>query len=295
VRRRFPRSGVPSRVKGDQGRLRPVAPCPLGADITGTGTPLVLIHGQPGSAAEWRGVTVALGAEFTVVAPDRLGYGRTGGPAGGFADNAHAVVALLDRLGIERAVVAGHSWGGGVAIALATLAPKRVAGLVLVASVGPAEPVRRGDRLLAIAPVGSAVAAVALGAAGRMLSLTSVRVVVDHRLRTPEADLARLADSWRRGGLWRSFVVEQQALVDELWTLTPALGAIAAPTTVVVGTSDHIVPAAVASRLTAAIPGARLVQIRGAGHLLPYEHPGTLALAVRDVAHPPGGPAVDPG
>src|SRR4051794_20061292 len=79
----------------------------------------VLVHGQPGSAADWAPVRQLLEDDFTVLVPDRPGYGRTGGSAIGFGANADAIVELLDRHGIPSATIVGHSWGGGVAIALA--------------------------------------------------------------------------------------------------------------------------------------------------------------------------------
>ena len=59
---------------------------------------MVLLHGQPGSADDWDHVIPLIEGDFTVVVPDRLGYGRTGGEAGGYAANADALAGLLDRL-----------------------------------------------------------------------------------------------------------------------------------------------------------------------------------------------------
>jgi pimeloyl-ACP methyl ester carboxylesterase len=79
--------------------------------------------------------------------------------AGGFGVNARAVVEEMDARRIERAVIVGHSHGGGVALSVAALAPERVEALVLLASVGPAC-LNGWDRLLA-APVTGEVCAVA--------------------------------------------------------------------------------------------------------------------------------------
>ena len=256
----------------------------LEADIRGQGPPVVLLHGQPGSAADWARLVSLLEGDFTVIAPDRPGYGRTGGTAVGFRANAEAVVCLLDRLGLASAMIVGHSWSGGVALALAEDHPQRVASLVLVCSVGPAEVLSRLDRLLAIPPVGSAVAAVALNLAGAVLSLPPVRQYVDRRVRgTSDESLAAMADAWRAGHVWRSYVIEQRALVHELPALGPGLAAVQAPTAVVVGGADKIVPPATGERLAASIPGARLVCVPGVGHLLPRERPDTVAAAVREV------------
>jgi pimeloyl-ACP methyl ester carboxylesterase len=256
----------------------------LVADVRGLGPPVLLIHGQPGSAADWEPLAGLLEADYTVVVPDRPGYGRTGGPATGFRGNARAMVALLDRQGISTVTIVAHSWGGGVAIALAEADPGRVAGLVLVGSVGPQDPLGRLDRLLAIPAVGAALAAVVLSVAGRVLSLPAVRQLVDRRVRgTNDESLAAMADAWRNGHVWRSYVTEQRALVDELPGLAPALARIQAPTAVLTGRADRIVPPAAAERLAASIPGAQLTCIAGVGHLLPHERPEAVVAAIGEV------------
>ena len=98
---------------------------------------LVLLHGQPGSPADWQPVTARLPAQLHAIAADRPGYGSSRLPAGGFAAGARAVLDDLDARGITRAVLAGHSYGGGVALAAAALAPRRVEAGRLLASVGP--------------------------------------------------------------------------------------------------------------------------------------------------------------
>jgi pimeloyl-ACP methyl ester carboxylesterase len=89
-----------------------------------------------------------LPAQLHAIAAGRPGYGSSRLPAGGFAANARAVLADLDSRGIERAVLVGHSYGGGVALWAAALAPHRVEAVVLLASVGPGC-VNGRDRLLA--------------------------------------------------------------------------------------------------------------------------------------------------
>lgn len=71
------------------------------------------------------------------MAADRPGYGSNPRPAAGFAANARAVLDQLDARGIQRAMLAGHSYGGEEALAAASLAPHRVEAVVLLASVGP--------------------------------------------------------------------------------------------------------------------------------------------------------------
>ena len=85
----------------------------------------MLLHGQPGSAADWLQVTGRLPAHLHAVAADRPGYGSSQLPARGFAANARAVLDGLDSRSVKQAVLVGHSYGGGVALSAASLAPHR--------------------------------------------------------------------------------------------------------------------------------------------------------------------------
>ena len=256
----------------------------LVADVRGAGPAVVLLHGQPGSGSDWEPVTVLLEAERTVIVPDRPGYGRTGGRARGFRGNAAAVVALLDRLGIERAIVVGHSWGGGVAIALAEHHRSRVRGLVLVSSVSPDQPLSRLDRALAMPPIGQVVTAAGLYLASLVLAAPPVRGLIKRRHGSEKRALAVMIETWREERVWDSFVTEQRSLVDELPLLGPGLASIATPTVVIVGDADRIVPPTAGRQLAARIPHAELVELAGAGHLLAHERPQVVVDAVRQVS-----------
>jgi pimeloyl-ACP methyl ester carboxylesterase len=257
----------------------------LVADVRGAGPAVVLLHGQPGSARDWGLVAGDLARDHRVIVPDRLGYGLTGGLAAGFAANANAVVRLLNSLGVPGALLVGHSWAGGVAIELALDYPGSVTGLALVSSVAPGDPPGPTDLLLAVPLIGTALAATALSTAGGVLSWGPTRAFADWRMRgRSEEQLAELTRSWRSRATWTSFAVEQRALVHELPAMAPRLARISAPTVVLAGTIDRVVPAAAAHRLAGAIPGAVLEMVPGGGHLLPQLQPGTVAAAIRRLA-----------
>ena len=101
----------------------------------GAGMPVVLIHSLAGNSGHWTPQLAHLRRTTRAVALDLRGHGRSDAPKDGrFApgDYAQDVRLMMDTLGIRRAVVVGHSMGGGVAAALAGLAPDRVAGLLFV-------------------------------------------------------------------------------------------------------------------------------------------------------------------
>lgn len=107
----------------------------LSVHEAGAGPAVLLLHGFPEIAYSWRHQLPALaGAGFRVIVPDQRGYGASDAPAAIEAyDLGHLcsdVVALLDALNIERAVFAGHDWGGFVAWAMPVLHPQRTAGVI---------------------------------------------------------------------------------------------------------------------------------------------------------------------
>jgi pimeloyl-ACP methyl ester carboxylesterase len=236
----------------------------------GAGPAAVLLHGQPGEARDWKLVSVLLHNRMRVIVPDRPGYGRTVSPALGIGANADAVVHLLDRLGIAEALVAGHSWGGGVALAVAQRHPDRVSALVLAGSIGGMGSIVRLDRVLAARWFGPGMALAAIAA----LSAPRVRQAVA-RVVGPAVLVEESRTGWYRA--WRSFVVEQRALVDELPGIVARLGDVQVRAVVVVGGADRVVRPQSQRDLAARLPKGELVELPGVGHLVPREAPAELA------------------
>lgn len=106
---------------------------PLCYQTAGSGPTLLLLHGFTESSAIWKDFTTELSPEFTVVAPDLPGHGKTAvfDPVHSMKFMADSVKALLDHLGIRHCVVVGHSMGGYVALALAKAYPDLVKGISL--------------------------------------------------------------------------------------------------------------------------------------------------------------------
>lgn len=103
---------------------------------TGSGTDLVLLHGNPGSSHEWRKVLPRLG-DGRSLAPDLIGMGRSGKPdiAYSFADHARYLDAWFDALGLDRVVLIGHDWGGALAFDWAARHPERVLGIAFLEAI----------------------------------------------------------------------------------------------------------------------------------------------------------------
>ncbi|HEY1821161.1 MAG TPA: alpha/beta fold hydrolase [Trebonia sp.] len=247
---------------------------------------LVLLHGQPGSPDDWQAVIARLPEQLRASAPDRPGYGASPRPAGGFTVNAQAVLDDLDARGVRSAVLVGHSWGGGVALRAASMAPDRVQAVVLLAGVGPGCDTSL-DWLLAAPGV------------GELSSLLAFRW-------TPWIARVRLAWLRRRQGrplypgesaslqvwgqaasspqwpLWRTFLIEQRALLRELKELEAAAESIRVPVLLIADPADRVVPVKTSHRLAEMLPDARLMLVSGTGHHLPRRAPRAVADAIAE-------------
>jgi haloalkane dehalogenase len=103
----------------------------------GTGTPFVLLHGNPTSSYGWRNILPAVGAVGRALAPDLVGMGRSGKPESAyrFADHARYLDAWFDALGLDDVVLVGHDWGGALAFDWATRHPGRVRGVAFLETI----------------------------------------------------------------------------------------------------------------------------------------------------------------
>jgi 3-oxoadipate enol-lactonase len=224
--------------------------------------PVVLLSNSLGSTlAMWDPQVPALAERFRVVRYDHRGHGGSPAPPGPYdlADVAGDALALLDRLGVERAHVCGLSLGGMVGMWLASHAPERVGRLGLLctsAKLGP--PSMWQERAATVRAEGTE--AIADAGIGRWLTpgFAERRPDVAAELRAmitgqPDAGYAQLCG-----------VIERMDLVGDL-------GRIAAPTLVIAGAEDPATPPEHAERIAAGVPGARLVVLDDAAHLANVE------------------------
>lgn len=238
----------------------------VGFDDVGAGFPVVLLHGFPHDRALWseqlRGP--AEGARY--IAPDLPGFGESDRLAVPRLDHwADGVVALLDALEVERAIIGGLSMGGYLALACWRRHPERIHGLVLADSRAGADTVEAQVRRVELQALARTEGAGAV--AERMAPGMTGRTT---RASRPEVT-ATLDTMMRRA--------TPDALVDALRVLmdrpdaTPTLGTITVPTLILCGDEDVLTPVAESQVMQAAIPGSRLEVLRGAGHVSNVEAP----------------------
>lgn len=269
-------------IDGMQVHVRDEGP---GADPT----PIVLIHGTGSSLHAWDGWTARLAERRRVIRFDRPGFGLTGpNPTGDYSMAYYAgfVVRLLDALGVRRCVLVGSSSGGRVAWNLALARPDRVAGLVLVAPAGypRSTPFPLGLRIAQSRPLAGLFAHVLPRG---MIRRNLRRTFGDPGRVTPEV-VDRTYEITLRAGNRRALgaTLAQAAALDN----SAAIGQVRAPTLILWGDRDAVIPPADAARFHAAIAGSRLVILPGLGHM-PYEEDptGSLVPVEAFLAALPGG------
>jgi pimeloyl-ACP methyl ester carboxylesterase len=236
----------------------------------GAGPPVLLVHGQPGSRADWLQVVPLLSNDHRVISVDRPGYGASGGDAVGLLENAELLWQLLEERSAIGATVVGHSLGAGIALAMAERS-LGVGALVLVGAAGVQGTVGLLDRVLALRFAGT-------------VGITGARRLVRGLGCHASGPIGMAVDGWGPTS-GASFTREQRALLREQTVLDGALDAITVPTTVVVGSRDRVVSPKAQRALAGRIAGARLIELHGKGHLIPHHEPERLAEIVRAASH----------
>ena len=247
--------------------------------------PIVLLHGTSASLHTWEGWVKALRGQRRVISLDLPAFGLTGPFAGPYLGQAYTgqhyarfVLDLLDKLAVPRFVVAGNSLGGEVAWRIAAAVPQRVAALVLVDAGG--YPVEGGS-----IPLGWQIAR--LPVLGHVLEHLLPRpfivqglaaVVADPR-RITEAQVDRYYELTLRAGNRAALVQRAQS-----WSRSEGvakLSGVSAPTLVLWGGQDRVIPPALAQRFMADIPGARLQVFDDLGHVPQEEDPARTVAVVK--------------
>jgi pimeloyl-ACP methyl ester carboxylesterase len=233
----------------------------------GTGQPVLFVHAFPLSGEMWDPQLASPPSGWRFIAPDLRGFGRSSRQSGATNVEMHAadIIALLDALAIDRAVVVGLSMGGYVALALLRAASERVRAVVLCdtrADADSDEARANRERLREQLREGGPPA-VADAMVPRLLGPTTMR-------ERPGVE-ARVRGLIEANGA--------QGIDDAIVTLmtrpdsTPGLARIDVPTLLVVGEEDALTPVALHERMCEQIRGARLAVIPHVGHLSNLEGP----------------------
>jgi pimeloyl-ACP methyl ester carboxylesterase len=255
---------------------------------SGSGEAILFVHGLLGSHRNWRHLVDRLDNTNRVIVPDLFGHGASEKHEGDYSPSAQAATLrdLIDRLGIDRVTIVGHSLGGGISLAFCYLFPERVERLVLVGTGGlgrEVSPVLRAATL----PVADWVLPVIAspwvrGSAemvGRGLSLFGWRA--SHDIRAAWEGFTELSDADAR----RAFLATTRAVMNSRGQTIAAheylLELPALPVLVVWGTHDMVIPVDHAKRLSELAPACRVEIFDGAGHFPHLDQPDRFADVLR--------------
>jgi len=225
-------------------------------EVHGAGEPVILLHGGSTSGAVWSQQLPILAEKYRVIVPDLRAHGRTNDGAGPltYAGMTEDVVALLDRLGVERAHVIGWSMGGAIGLHLAVAHPERVGKLVLLGAPyhrdGLEDDFREWFRTAAPGD-------------------WSQEAIEFYRANAPDP------------GHWDVFFGKLRDMVMAEPNFTEAdLARVRASTLVVYGREETVIRPAHMEAMARAIPGAELRVIEGTGHHAYMERPDEFNAAI---------------
>lgn len=248
----------------------------LAHDDAGAGTPVVLLHGFPHTRHLWDAQCNALAPHCRVVAPDLRGFGASAALADRapltMARHADDVAALLDALGIDRAIIAGLSMGGYATLAFWHRHRDRVRALVLLDTRASADTPAVRVRRAATIELAHAEGALAVADAQIASSLGATT------RRTHPALVHRVRDMMATVSAATMIAAQEGMLARD--DVTAWLDDIDVPTLLVVGDEDVITPAKEMRAMHDRIPGSALETIEHAGHLTPVEQPEHVSAAL---------------
>jgi pimeloyl-ACP methyl ester carboxylesterase len=243
----------------------------------GEGPPVLLLHGSASSSAMWNPATELLKQRFRVIAPDLIGYGRTDSWPVGHAfslDEEVRLIAPLIRHAAAPAHVVAHSYGGAVALRLATAHPELIRSLTLI------EPVAFYLLRLLHEP----------GAYEEVDAVRTEYVARFHR-GDDEGAMRHFTSYWAGGDAWLAMDESTRALIRRAapkvlldWQATFADGSppdglrqLKVPARLLVGERSPLPPRRIVARLAELLPSAQVESVAGAGHLMPITHMPWLA------------------
>jgi pimeloyl-ACP methyl ester carboxylesterase len=279
-----PNTDIPPGYAGEHVTVKAV---PIRVFQSGSGRDVLLIHGSPGSIEDWEPVRSALAGSFHVTAYDRPGHGFSG-DSGAYSleHNADFALALIDALKLDHVIVAGHSYGGATALAMALRDSPRVDAYVVVDSAAYA-PSRKADpilRLLALPVVGMGVGTLVGPIVGPSKIRNGLRATFSNG-NVSEDFAARRVALWNRPKVTHAIAEETIGAPADLRALSANYAHITRPV-FIVAEADTDFRRESAERLHQDISGSSLRLVPETGHFIQFEKTGEVVDAIRRAAGP---------
>jgi pimeloyl-ACP methyl ester carboxylesterase len=251
----------------------------------GADPPVVMIHGLPGTWGDWNAVTTQLAGRHTL-AIDRPGFAYSNGDYVPFDDQLVAIHALTKQLRMKDPVIAGHSYGGTLALGYAAKYPKETHSIVLVDAAAPPDDVSAFTKVQAQlvkvlqVPVIKQVADATFSQALRTSSADSGdKVAFDPNPVNPEHKKRLLELNMQSDDL-KAYAGEILNLGDVFNSLDPKIKTIKTRAFIIQGREDKDVEPQTATTLKSELPHSSLLMLSG-GHMQPYVHPREVASQIK--------------
>ena len=251
----------------------------------GAGKPIVFIHGNPGSHHDFSGRLIGeLTESHRVFVFDRPGHGYSGRYRRGATVETQAALLheAMSRLGIEKPLVVGHSWGGSLALALALQYESDFSGLVLLAPA--AYPSKSSEWWTVLPPIpvlGNFLLKVFAPLIGRSIVKASLKEAY-HPQPVPPDYLEQATALWTRPAQVMACARDDRSLNASLEQMSSRYSSMRLPVVIVTGDSDLLVkPEDHAKRLHQTIKGSRLISVEHTGHQLPQTRPDRVVEAIQ--------------
>ena len=261
--------------------------------VRGSGRPVVFLHGNGAMVADMliSGVIDHAARQYRAIAFDRPGFGHSERPRNRSwtaVAQAALIAKTLARLGIERPIVVGHSWGTLVALALALDHPRSVDGLVLAS--GYYFPTARADVALLSPPsiplLGDAISYTVAPLIGEITGPPMIKKMFAPQPVSPRFEREFPLALALRPSQIKAFSEDTSHMIAAAEQLSPRYAALRCPTVIMGGDADRIVDnGRQAKRLHGTIPGSRLDVLPGAGHMIHHLDPVRMVRAIDLIAN----------
>jgi pimeloyl-ACP methyl ester carboxylesterase len=250
----------------------------LAVTDTGQGKPLLLLHGLGASSYTWKRITPALARHYRVIAIDLKGFGASDKPQDGkygIFDQAELIKTFIQKENLTNLTVIGHSYGGGVALALALKMAEdkdtRLERLVLIDSLAYRQPIPFFFKVLQIPVVGD----VGVGLTPPEVQTASALAIAYHDKGKLSAETvwAYAKPLYTEGGRYALVRTVEQLVPDDIDQFSERYRTIKIPALLVWCRQDKIVPLSYGARLNADLQKSSIEVIDGCGHMPQEEKP----------------------
>jgi pimeloyl-ACP methyl ester carboxylesterase len=248
---------------------------------------VVMLHGNAGDIQDFEyGLAELLSKSYRVIGFDRPGHGKSERPGSKAASVEYQALMLhktLQSLGVNNAILLGHSWGASLALCYALKYPAETDGLVLLAPA--AFPGADPNPLLQAVVKTPLIGGLTLMLGKTLMGDEGLRHKLESAFypqRVPESYLRMATSTWLGRKRLRAYLEDEWSLNASLRRMSEHYGELRMPVVIVTGDQDQIVsPKENAYRLKGRIPQAQLVELKGAGHEIPQTRPDSVYGALK--------------